>query len=101
TAPRDIEQIAVSAAQGPAQRADLKFEITFIDIRVGPDARYQLVPADDFARMLDQGDQHIKGATTETNRSVTLQQQPPRREKAERSKPDRALSGGSGEVSHF
>ena len=59
----------------PAQRADLKFEIALVDMGIGPDPRHQLVPADNFARMLDQGDQHIERAATETNRFVALQQQ--------------------------
>ena len=46
-----------------------------------------------FARMRDQGDQHIESAATETNRLVALNQQPLRREQAERAERDRRLGG--------
>jgi hypothetical protein len=100
-APWNIDQISVATAQGPAQRADLKFEVTFIDMGVGPDSRHQLVPADDFPRMLDQGDQHIERAAAKTNRLVTLRQQPLGRKQAVRAERDSTLTRVRNEISHF
>ena len=70
-------------------------------MRVGPDARHQLVPADNFARMLDQDDQHIERAAAKTNRSVALQQQPLLWNQAKGAKRDRALARGSGDLNQF
>ncbi len=58
-ASRDIDQISVAAAQGPAQDADLEFEIALLDKGAGPGAGHQLVLADHLAGPLDQGDQDI------------------------------------------
>jgi hypothetical protein len=87
----NIDQIPVAAAQRPAQRADLKFEIALLDKGVRPDAGHQLVLADHLARVLDQGDQNIQGAAAETNGLVALEQQPSIREKAEGAKRDCSL----------
>jgi hypothetical protein len=55
------------AAQSPAQRADLEFEIALLDNGVGPDAGDQIVFADHLAQVLDQSDQNVQGAAAKPN----------------------------------
>jgi hypothetical protein len=59
-------------------------ERIFIDEGVWPDARDQLVLADDFAGAFDQRGQDIERPATEANRLFTLQQQLLRRKKPKR-----------------
>ncbi len=81
----NIDQIPIAAmavAQRPPQGGDMDRKIALHNDRARPNAGHQLLLADEFAGVLDQGDQDIKSATAEANGLVAVQQQPLRRKQA-------------------
>src|SRR6516162_9139302 len=82
----DVSAAGLAFAQRATQCADIDLEIALFDNGVGPNAGYELVPADQLSRSLDQRSQDLQGAAAETNERFAFQQQMSRWMEAERAK---------------
>jgi hypothetical protein len=75
-------------AKQPSDRGNVNTEIGFIDRGRRPGAGEQRFLAHQIARVLDQGDEDVKRAAADPNRSVAFQQQLVSRKQAKRAKCD-------------
>src|SRR6516162_2482734 len=82
----DVPAARLAFAQRATQCADIDLEIALFDNGVGPNARCQLVLADQLSRSLDQRSQDLQRAAAEMNDRFTFQQQMSRWMESERAK---------------
>ena len=71
----DVPAVRLALAQRATQCAGIGLEIALFDNGVGPNARCQLVLADQLSRSLHQRSQDLQGAAAETNERFAFQQQ--------------------------
>jgi hypothetical protein len=80
----DVAGAGLAVAQRLAERADVHLEIGLLDERARPDAREEILLADNLVGALDQRDQDVERPAAEPKGRVALQQHALRRKKPER-----------------
>src|SRR5258707_15775443 len=86
--------------KGPPQGGDLELQISFCDMGARPDAGDQLFLADKLAGSLEERDQDFQRATSETNRRLAVEQEPPAWKQAEGAERERPVGRERARIGH-
>src|SRR5580704_17929483 len=87
--------------QRATERANMDFEIGFVDEDMGPGSRDQLRFAHRLARTFDEGDQEIESAIANTDGIVAFEQQSSCREQSKGTKADLVLGWVTRPINRF
>ncbi len=92
--------VAIVLTECLAQAVDVHAQIARVDDEVAPDARQQLLVADDIARPLDEHQQNVERTSAERERNAVFLEHARARKKPKRSKGNDVALGGSLPLAH-